>query len=362
MRWLAGAAMIAAPSTLRAGEIRVWPRAEARSDTLILGEVAELRGFDSETTQKLAALTVGPAPRCGGEKLLYSSDVRAALNAAGANLADITILGASRCRTYRAPAVAPPTNEAPQPGHPPAVRRNATPHQAAAKREPKAETAATLETFLREQICLRMEEEAGRVEVRFSPACKRDLALEAARHRFELSAKARMQPGLAALEVAIVGPGGERRTAAIVAEISVLRPVVVARHAINRGESITPAHLRIEERRFSDLSLVGLAEITAALGRQPRELIRPGEMLVAKSLEDAPLVRRGDAVTIWLRRGGLTIKAAGRAQQAGKLGDKIAVARNGTLRKQDVIEAIVTGPATVTLGDEARVAAAEGSE
>ncbi len=54
--------------------------------------------------------------------------------------------------------------------------------------------------------------------------------------------------------------------------------------------------------------------------------------------------------------GGVEIKSTGKAQNAGALGDRIEVCRNGVKRKQDLIEAVVTGPKTVTVTDIRQVA------
>jgi flagella basal body P-ring formation protein FlgA len=78
--------------------------------------------------------------------------------------------------------------------------------------------------------------------------------------------------------------------------------------------------------------------------------------LRAEMLKTKPLVQRGDVVTIWARLGGVEIKTTGRAQAAGAMGEKITVCRDGTRRKQDLIEAVVTGPKTVALADERAVA------
>jgi flagella basal body P-ring formation protein FlgA len=79
-------------------------------------------------------------------------------------------------------------------------------------------------------------------------------------------------------------------------------------------------------------------------------------MLRAELLEAKPLVRRGERVTILARVGGVEIKTTGKAQSAGALGEAIEVCRDGARRKQDMFEAIVIGPKTVTVADARRFA------
>jgi flagella basal body P-ring formation protein FlgA len=146
----------------------------------------------------------------------------------------------------------------------------------------------------------------------------------------------------------------------VVAEAAVVRDVVVAKRAINRGETIEGRSLKLEQRRFTDASQIGVTDLAAVVGHQARQLIHAGEMLAVRSVEPRPLVKRGDPVTIWMRQGGLVIKAAGRAQAAGSLGQMIEVARDGTRRKQDLIDAVVTGPATVSVGEARQATLREG--
>ena len=69
-----------------------------------------------------------------------------------------------------------------------------------------------------------------------------------------------------------------------------------------------------------------------------------GDMLLAEGLESRPLVKRGEHVVILIRRSGFEIKAAGVAQMDGRLGTVIPVRREGTRRREDLIDAVVTGP------------------
>jgi flagella basal body P-ring formation protein FlgA len=347
---IAGLLLAAAPAG--AQSVRVWPSAVVSSDAVLLADIAELHGFDPAQAAHLAKAFVSTAPRAGGELLVHAGDIRAALVDAGANLSGLNVLGASRCRVARPrpiPAAAPASTRRPRPL---LARRSA--HPAAAR-----PAGRTLEAIVREFIEARLPETGGRIEIRFSPASRGDLQLTDDGYRFQVRAEGPVKPGLVTLEVAATGAGQERRTLPLVAEVAVVREVVVARRVINRGETITGRHLKLEERRFTDGTAVGLTDLTAALGQQARQMVRAGDMLKPADVESRPLIRRGDAVTLWLKRGGLVIKTGGRARQDGRLGDRIDVARDGSRRKQDLIEATVTGPGTVTCGEDARLASTE---
>lgn len=348
------------PDLASAGEVRIWPSAVVSDGEVTLKDVAEFVDFSRAERARLEAAVVSPAPCEGGEALLTHDDVRRALVDGGANLADVRLLGASRCKVSR-PLGAPRLSSQP-------VRASAgnTGVQRRAKRgvmapsvqakEPTARDVRTLETEVREFLAARLAGLPGRIDVRFSRANRLDLALPAESHHFEIHAASPVAPGLVTLEVRSHSADGATREVPLVAEVAVLREVVVARRPINRGRLIEPADLAVQERRFTDAADIGLTDVSAAVGQRTRDFIAAGAMVTAGSIEAAPVVERGDAVTIWIRRGGVVVKASGRAQQAGGLGDVISVRREGTKRKQDLIEAVVTGPGTVTISDSMRLA------
>ncbi|MCZ6698921.1 MAG: flagellar basal body P-ring formation chaperone FlgA, partial [Planctomycetota bacterium] len=138
-------------------------------------------------------------------------------------------------------------------------------------------------------------------------------------------------------------------TVPVVAEVTLLRDVVVARKPINRGQTIVGRHVRIDERRFDDLSKVGITELSAVIGKQSRRFVRQGQMLSDDSVEIPATVLRGESVTIWHRGSGLQIKTSGKALEAGRLGSRIRVRRDGARRSAEIIDATVTGPGTVEL-------------
>ncbi len=349
-------------SSARGGEIRIWPTAAVSSESIRLSDVAQISGFDDERSRVLREIAVSAAPREGGDLQLGAADVRAALTDAGVNLADVQLLGASRCRIARARTQYGTTLRV-RPIEAKTVTKN-QPQVVRAVASSNAPVSApnTLESTLKQFIAARIGEKEGRVEIRFSPTSKRDLQLDSNDFRFDIHARDENKLGLITLEVEIspasshMKSDGPIRTVPIIAEVSVMREVAVARRSINRGELIEGRHLKLEQRRFSDYSQVGLTDVTAAVGQQSRQFVKAGEMLNANGVEGRPLVQRGDAVTIWIKQGPLVIKASGRAQEAGVLGEKISVARDGSRRKQDIIDAVVTGPATVTLGSDRQVA------
>lgn len=343
-----------------AGEVRIWPTAVVSDRDVTLKDVAEFVDYSRDERGRLEATIVSPSPCEGGEMLLTIEDVRRALVEGGANPAEVRLLGASRCKVLR-PLGAPRRSSPPK--HPAANAERAQ-HKAnrvsSVNAEPtRAEsprTVRTLEFAVREFLAARLSELPGRVDVRFSRANRSDLALPAESHHFDIRAASPVQPGLVMLEAKAHSADGSVRAIPLVAEVAVMREVVVARRPINRGRKIESADLAVQERRFTEAADIGLTDMFAAVGQRARDFIPVGAMVTSGSIEAAPVVERGDVVTIWIRRGGVVVKASGRVQQAGGLGDVVSVRRDGTKRKQDLVEAVVTGPGTVTISDSAQLA------
>ncbi|MBI5765320.1 MAG: flagellar basal body P-ring formation protein FlgA [Planctomycetes bacterium] len=353
---------LCAASSARGGEIRIWPTATVSSESIRLSDVAQVSGFDDERARVLREIAISAAPREGGDLQVGTADVRGALTESGVNLADVQLLGASRCKVSRTRTPFGTTLRV-RPIEATSGTKN-QPHvvRTVASNNAPVSAANTLESALKQFIVARLGEKDAGVEIRFSPTSKRDLQLDGNDFRFDIHARDESKLGLITLEVGIsparaqTQSDGPIRTVPIIAEVSVMREVVVARRSINRGEMIEGRHLKLEQRRFTDYSQIGLTDVAAVVGQQARQFVKAGEMLIANGVEGRPLVQRGDAVTIWIKQGPLVIKASGRAQEAGVLGEKITVARDGSRRKQDIIDAVVTGPSTVTLGSDRQVA------
>jgi flagella basal body P-ring formation protein FlgA len=153
--------------------------------------------------------------------------------------------------------------------------------------------------------------------------------------------------GLISLDVDLVEAGKVSRAVPVMAEVTMTRPVVVARRPINRGAMVRAEDLGMEERRFSKIESIGLTATAAILGHEAKRYIDRGEMLLARDVQAMPLVRRGDYVTVWLHRGGLVVRGGAKALKEGAQGERIEVKSEPS---GQVYTVVVTGPKTVEAG------------
>jgi flagella basal body P-ring formation protein FlgA len=385
------AMLIGLPTTRAvAGEVRLWPTAalEAGADVVTLADVAALDGFDEETLRHLSGLIVSPPPRAGGAAVVRMDDLRAALDAARVNLAEVTFLGAARC-TVAAPPMAQPPNR-------PKTAAQAARHAAARARRvdaagrartaghpsrPAGETAesmpgersvqgqraprdsaapdssATLEEAVRQHIEGQCADLGGRLDIRFGAAQQAGLSLRATDCRFTIRPR---EPGghrlgMVWFDVQVARDGARPQVIPVLAEVTLLRRVVVASRIINRGQDIAARDLRVDERPFKRLEDVGLTELPAAIGMEARRALRPGDMLRPGDLRNKPLVKRNQLVAVWSRAGGLVVQSTGRATREGWLGDELEIRAEGSERK---FFGTVSGPGMVTVSETSGTAVA----
>ena len=108
-----------APGSLaHAGSVRLWSAAVIVDDSVRLLDLCELRGFDPETERTLAELVVADAPPPGGSRVIHLEMIRTLLAASGANMAMVTLGGATRCAVTRpSDAVSESTQNSRPPSH-----------------------------------------------------------------------------------------------------------------------------------------------------------------------------------------------------------------------------------------------------
>ncbi len=338
----------------RAGDVRIAASADIDAATIRLGDIADVADADADFESRLRSVVIADTPRFGNSRAIRVDEVRSALTLAGANLATIHIYGSSRCVVSRK-RVEPDPAEAPKP----IVHKPVKPLRRHADLVPPAPTENSLEAAVRDYIHARVPREDGRIEVTLNKTGRgiRD-ALEAPVRAgsYRIRERDPLGLGLCALDVELMIDGDVAETLGVIGEIELVKPVLVARKPINRGSVIDRRDLKIEERRFSRNGDIGVSDMELAAGCEATRFIQPGEMLSLRSLREKPVIERGDLVKILVRGDGVQITTSGKAQASGALGDVIPVARNGSRRKQDVIDAMITGPGVVTYGGERQIA------
>lgn len=133
--------------------------------------------------------------------------------------------------------------------------------------------------------------------------------------------------------------------------------VVVPLRTIARGETLAAADVTVERRprdaQFNDV----LGEAKAAVGKVAKRLLVAGLVLRSGDVQREEIVGRGDIITILYEARGISISMRGRANEAGAMGDAIAITN---IQSKRVLQGTVTGPGRVNVGPQGggRIAAA----
>ena len=119
--------------------------------------------------------------------------------------------------------------------------------------------------------------------------------------------------------------------------------VPVAATGLKQGKILTADDVVLQE---VDLTEVRAPVFTMddVIGKRVRRSIRQGQPIEQTYIDDPPLVKRGETVTVVARRGAMELTAQGLARQDGTKGEMITV-RNTNSRKDIVCR--VSGPGLV---------------
>jgi flagella basal body P-ring formation protein FlgA len=321
------AALVAGPGPeVQAGQLRFVERADVTGPQVTLGELAYLEGFfDSECETALADTVLFEAPEPGRRRVVDLREVREALYAAGINLGEVLLCGASRIEIRRPQGADDASGSAGQ---------------------GDIERPNTLEDYLRAHIVASFREYDGKVEVRFSrtQAANKALDLSGPEFEFRLPPAGPPKLGLVSCAVEILREGRSLQTVHVLANVLLVRSVAVAARPINRGRIISAEDIHMSERRFSRLDQIGETDSRRLAGQEAVRFIERGELISLRDVKPVPLVRRNDLVTVWNRSGAVVVRTVGKALGTGALGQEIEVKSERSGKKY---LARVTGVRTV---------------
>ena len=136
-------------------------------------------------------------------------------------------------------------------------------------------------------------------------------------------------PGL----IRVMVDGRPAAQARVVGMVQVREKVVVAVRNLPPRYVIQPEDVQLVEVAVGQGTLVPATSISQVVGQRTRTMILCGQVLDMRRLEPAPLIRRGQVVTMVCEAPGLRVTAKGRAEQTGYLGKVIRLTNLSTRRQ-----------------------------
>ncbi|MBL8265482.1 flagellar basal body P-ring formation chaperone FlgA [Steroidobacter sp.] len=129
---------------------------------------------------------------------------------------------------------------------------------------------------------------------------------------------------------------GEKRE--VVVRATIAADVVVATEELKAGQPIDASALKRERRDVTNTpgAIAGIEDVA---GKTSRRVLKAGQVVDRRWLNDSVLVKRNSKVTIVARNAGVEVHVAAEALQAGKRGEVISVknSANGTVIRARVI-------------------------
>ncbi len=154
------------------------------------------------------------------------------------------------------------------------------------------------------------------------------------------------RPRVGATSVGIRCDDRKPWTLYVTAQVVVFGDVVVAARAVNRGDQLRPADLRLQRKDLSKLAYGYLTQVQSATGKVLKRSYVNGAVVQPDQLQAPKLVKRGQQVTLHAEAGGIEVRMAGTALSDGAAGDRIQV-RNS--RSNRVVEGEVVAEGVVKI-------------
>jgi flagella basal body P-ring formation protein FlgA len=136
------------------------------------------------------------------------------------------------------------------------------------------------------------------------------------------------------------------RTFWVQAEIRIHITAVQAARRLTYGSVISRADIKMAPTEVSDLHSDYIRNCDLVLGKVLRRTLSPGDPLTRDSVANPVLIRNGEMVRLLFRNGPISLAAAARAEQNGRIGQVIRV-RNMDFPK--TVKALVTGRGEVRI-------------
>lgn len=340
-----------------AGTVRLWPSAVVVTEQVRLTDLCELNGFKPEVERQLLELVITSAPPAGGTRVIHIEMIRSALAGSSVNMAELTLRGATRCALSRPSEIqsaesADPTME-PERGDPVRLvsaeakassrvaRKSADPSTGSAHRTLKQ---AVVDYFNREFLRY-----GGTADVTFGRASEAVLDLTMPPYEFHVRRRRGSPLGITPLDVEVLSNDRIVQSVPLVVQVSMVRPVVVARRAIGQDATVRSSDLSVDSMSFARLDRIGLDDVSLVVGQRAKRFIPTGSLIEPEMLEAVPLVKRGELVTLVSVVGGVRVVTTAKATENGRFGD---VVRVRSLNRQGVaFDAVVVGPGEVQIGN-----------
>ncbi len=288
-------------------EIRLWQQVTVTKPEIHLAEMADIIG----TSDDLAALRrflISNALIENQPLIVRAWDISRRLAEAGFDSGAIRITGAARCEINYV-ANKDEKNDK--------VKKSDDALSIAGAA--RLAGPSTLETKVRELICNRLSEKQlsneAKITITFNPTLQELLSLTEPPYRFVIEPQqSNVQwMGLVGLNVKIYRDNNLVRNIAMLVDVQVKIPVIIANTTINSKSPITRNDIKTVWKDISQNNTKSFTDLEKIIDSQAKRMIPAGAIITSDMIESIPLVRRNQLVTVVYQKGGLEIKLVGKS-------------------------------------------------
>lgn len=306
-------------------------------NVVTLGDVAEVLDADPNRVRALREIFLAPSPAPGGEILLDHEEIKRRLQAVGVNPLEIEFQGESRVRVKGTTIQKPVAVERPQ--------------QISSSQQQKS---VKLVEGAVEEFLSRRYPHAGRfvASARMSEEQMNQLVPEGIQ-RISVSGGTAPFAEEQTYLVEFTTKEGEGRVLQIPCEAAVVPRVLALLRPVSRGQIIKVEDLGWRNPTDQEMKKLPQAQPQQVIGREATRDMTGGEAITSTSVRTVPLVSSGDVITVYSRRGGITVRCDVKAMGTAGLGETVLVQHGSDSRVR--LAARVTGYHEATLTDDAGI-------
>jgi len=325
--WVVGVVAAVSATCCEGALVRFRESATVAGAVVTLGDVAEVHDNDPQQAERLRSMTLVPAPAPGRRLRLDFATVRSRLLAHGFNLAELEFSGSSMTLVST-----PEEQTAPVVTQPRLARAPAS-----------AIHDRKIETRLAEAIARYLERNDPQrrpvlVSVELIPGQAAQLAA-ADLTRLEIVNEHPLSGAPLPMELRVADANGQPQQIVVRCRAEFAPKVVVLKYDLPKGRVIRPEDVEWRQARERPAAAV-LDHPDQVIGRETTRSLSAGQSLTADDVQNVPLIRTGDIVTVYSRKPGVVVRMEAKARSGGALGDQVILM---TLDGREKLQARVTG-------------------
>ena len=272
--------------------VRVFKRSVVKSDEILLGKIAEIKGDKRALIRKLSDIVIGKAPLPGKSRQIDEDYLKIRLKQNGIDLSQINLLFPSKIEISRA-----------------FIEIS------------KTKIIKVISEFLLRVVPWDKE------RVRIKKICvKENVVLPEGNVSYSVvPPKSTDFLGTVPLSVHFMVNGHLQKTIWVLANIEVLAEMVVTKRPLRRYQLITEDTIQVKKMYLTKTKPNIVTSREDILGKRTKRAINANVVLRKDDIELPPLVRRGQLVTIIAESDGIKITTLGEVRKSGCLDERIRV-------------------------------------